>query len=297
MKRTRFPGMADIITVDDAETIRALAADENIDRDFVFQPPYNGFILRRILRALSYKGVHFPHMTTRNDTVRKERYVHLWEAFNARAAAMADGPAELEQLAQWIKNETRQDAGIIVQDIIGKFFKPDFKATAESWQAALVLHEAAGSKDLFKMLWWRLSGDVWRAKELLGKLMDDDLVAMHGIAVAVHNLVATAGKLRSFYADEAIRKTLMPEMAVEQSLSAPPVVYRQALREGAAAGCPYSKATLFLLKLQDGKTKDLIFMSGAWSRCPAEQWIPAVIAGTWKRAVEPLPSGSSPTAP
>ncbi len=78
-------------------------------------------------------------------------------------------------------------------------------------------------------------------------------------------------------------------MAVEQSLSAPPVVYRQALQEGAVAGCPYSKATLFLLKLQDAnrdhQAKDMIFMTGTWSRCPAEQWIPAVIAGTWKRVI------------
>ena len=97
------------------------------------------------------------------------------------------------------------------------------------------------------------------------------------------------GRLRSFYADEPLRKTLTPEMAVEKSLSAPPVVYRQALVQSAAAGCPYSKSTLFLLKLKDanrdGNAKDMIFMTGTWSRCPAEQWIPAVIAGTWKRVI------------
>ena len=107
--------------------------------------------------------------------------------------------------------------------------------------------------------------------------------------MAAHNLVATMGRLRSFYADESLRKTLTPEMAVEKSLSAPPVVYRQALVQGAAAGCPYSKSTLFLLKLKDanrdGNAKDMIFMTGTWSRCPAEQWIPAVIAGTWKRVI------------
>ncbi len=39
MKRTRFRGFTDIITIDDAETIRALAADERIDRDFRLRPP------------------------------------------------------------------------------------------------------------------------------------------------------------------------------------------------------------------------------------------------------------------
>jgi hypothetical protein len=290
MKRTKFGGVADIITVDDAETIRALAADERIDRRFVFQPLINGVRLGRILRNLSYKGVHFPHMTPREDAARIARHDHLWDAFNAKAVAMAKGPDELDALAKWIRGEIDgQEPGVLVQQIIGQFFKPDFRATPASWHAALVLREDATSGNFPKMLWWRLTGKARRAKELLGSTVGDDIVAMHGIAVAAHNLVATAGRLKSFYADEALRKTMTPDMAVEQSLSAPPVVYRQALTDGAAAGCPYSKSTLFLLKLKDanrgGQAKDMIFMTGTWSRCPAEQWIPAVIAGTWKRAI------------
>jgi hypothetical protein len=41
MKRSRFGGIADIITVDDAAFIRALAADELIDPRFVLRPAYN----------------------------------------------------------------------------------------------------------------------------------------------------------------------------------------------------------------------------------------------------------------
>jgi hypothetical protein len=289
MKRIKFGGIADIVTFDDAETIRALAADERIDRQFSLRPPVNGMILGRILRNLSYKGVHFPHMTPRDDAARKTRHDRLWEAFNAKAAAMAKGPEELEALAKWIRQETDgQEAGVLVQQIIGQFFNPEFQATPESWQAALILHEDATSRNLPKMLWWQLIGNARRAKELLGSMVNDDLVAMHGIGVALHNLVATIGRLKSFYADESTRKTLTPEMAVEQSLNAPPVVYRQALLKGSVAGCPYAKSTLFLLKLKDAnrnhQAKDMIFMTGTWSRCPAEQWIPAVIYGTWKRA-------------
>jgi hypothetical protein len=290
VKRIKFGGIANIITVDDADTIRALAADERVDRNFILRPPVNGLILGRIQRNLSYKGFHFPHMVPRNDAVRTTRHEQLWEAFNAKAAAMTQGPDELEALASWIRQDgSGQEPGVLVQQIIGQFFYPDFKATHESWQAALILREDANSKNLPKILWWQLTGKARHAKELLGSLVNDDIVAMHGIAVASHNLVATVGRLRSFYADESLRKTLTPNMAVEQSLSAPPVVYRQALVQGAAAGCPYSKSTLFLLKLKDAsrsqQAKDMIFMTGTWSRCPAEQWIPSVIAGTWKRAI------------
>jgi hypothetical protein len=289
MKRISFSVLIDKIIVEDAETIRALAADERIDRRFVLRPPINGLFLGRLLRNLSYKGAHFPHMTPRNDEARMILHEALWEAFNAKAAAMAQGPDELEPLAKWIRQESDDEPGVLVQQVIGQFFKSDFHATPESWQAALNLREDATSKNLPKMFWWQLTGKARRAKKQLGAATNDNLVAIHGIAVAAHNLVATVRQLRSFYADAAVRDILTPEMAVEQSLSAPPVVYRQALSEGVAAGCPYSKFTLFLLKLKDAnrdhQAKDMVFMTGTWSRCPAEQWIPAVIAGMWKRVL------------
>lgn len=290
MKRIRFRPLTDKIIIDDAATIRELAADEHIDRRFVLRPPLNGLILGRLLRNLSYKGAHFPHMTPRNDAARMIRHEALWEAFNAKAMEMSLGPNELEPLARWIRQETDDEPGVLVQQVIGQFFKTGFRATPESWQAALALREDATSKNLPKILWWQLTGKATRAKEQLGAMVNNDLVAVHGIAVAAHNLVATVGQLRSFYSDVSVRNTLTPEMAVEQSLSAPPVVYRQALSAGAVAGCPYSKFTLFLLKLKDANrhhgAKDMVFMTGTWSRCPAEQWIPAVISGIWKRVMD-----------
>ncbi len=289
MKRTRFSSFSDKVIVDDPETIRALAADERIDRRFILRPPLNGLFLGRLLRNLSYKGVHFPHMTPRNDLTRMARHNELWEAFNAKAALMTHGPDELEPLARWVRQETNDEPGVLVQQVIGRFFKLDFHATPESWQAALILREDAISKNIPKMLWWQLTGKARRAKKSLGAIVNDDIVAMHGIAVAAHNLVASVHQLRTFYSDTFIRNNMTPQMAVEQSLSAPPVVYRQALSAGAIAGCPYSKFTLFLLKLKDANqnhdAKDMVFMTGTWSRCPAEQWIPAVIAGIWKRVI------------
>src|ERR1700743_3011562 len=115
MQRTGFKPFADQIIVDDAETIRSLAADERIDRAFVLRPPLNGLFLGRLLRNLSYKGAHFPHMTPRNEAARMTRHEALWEAFNAKADAMALGPDELEPLAKWIRQETDGEPGVLVQ--------------------------------------------------------------------------------------------------------------------------------------------------------------------------------------
>ena len=47
--------MVPTLITSNAETIRTLAGDERIDRDFA-----GGSLPRHVLRALSYKGVPFP---------------------------------------------------------------------------------------------------------------------------------------------------------------------------------------------------------------------------------------------
>ncbi|ANI89698.1 hypothetical protein A9P82_10595 [Arachidicoccus ginsenosidimutans] len=281
----------DVIIVDNAATIRALDDDENIDRRFELHNFLNRFKIKRSLKNLSYNGTRFPHMLPKQDAARIQRHTKLWDLFNAKAAAMAEGTDELEPVAQWIRNENQDlEPGIFAQQIIGQFFNPAFQATLKTWEAALIFHEDAVTANLLKWLWWQLAAKANRAKKCLAEATGNDIIAMHGIGIAVHNLTASLHKLKELYSTEN-GKNILPEEAVDLSLSAPPVVLRQSLVEGAIAGCPYSKFTLFLFKLKDANqhndAKDLIFMSNAWSRCPAEKWIPAVISGIWKRVILP----------
>src|ERR1700753_3940986 len=97
-------------------------------------------------------------MTAPNAAERGDRHERLWAAFNAKAAGMADGPETLEPLARWIRQESNEEPGVLVQQVIGSFLDPGFLATHETWQAALNLREDAVSKNLPKMLWWQLTG-------------------------------------------------------------------------------------------------------------------------------------------
>ena len=293
MKRTQRPPFKDILVVDDADTIRAMADHPDLDRRLEKHGPLNRFLLNRAVHSLSWKGHRFPGITPRDDKGRIALHEHAWEKFNANAPAMAAGPAELEEAAAWIRNGTPgRQPGVLAQQIIGRFFNPTFHATPESWKAALTLSEESNANRL-KLTWGKLTGKYRRAKETLASTVNGDLLAMHGIGVAVHNLALSIQHLRSFYLDEAIRKSLTPELAVERSLMPPPVLLRQALANGAANGCPFSKYTLILLRLREAnekkanKARDLLFMTDHWSRCPADQWIPAVIAGIWKRVMLP----------
>jgi hypothetical protein len=291
MKIKKFLGLSDVVIVDDATLIRALASDEKIDREFKLHHLLNRFALKRSIKDLSYNGTRFPHMLPRFDALRLKRHTELWDLFNAEAARMSAGAMELEPIARWVRKKTPElQPRVLAQQLIGQFFNPAFQATEKSWEAAIIFHENAVTANFPKWLWWQLTGKAQRAKKVLASVTNDDIVAMHGIGVALHNLVTSIHKLSALYQDANTRGDITPDKAVDLTLTAPPVVLRQALSKGAVAGCPYTKFTLFLLKLKDANrdnhAKDLIFMSGSWSRCPAAQWIPAVIAGIWKRVMQ-----------
>jgi len=70
---------------------------------------------------------------------------------------------------------------------------------------------------------------------------------------------------------------------------APVSVFRQATVAGELNGNPFSSNTLFILNIGEAAktkgTEGLVFMSGSWSSCPGEQWVPAMLEGVWLRAI------------
>jgi len=94
--------------------------------------------------------------------------------------------------------------------------------------------------------------------------------------------------MRALYSDANRRRTLSPADAANECLVAPASVFRQATVAGELNGNPFSNNCLFILNIGDAAklegAKTLVFMSGSWSSCPAEQWVPAMLEGVWLRA-------------
>jgi hypothetical protein len=289
MKRTYFPGITDIVVVTDPVEIRTISNDSRFDRDFIGHGPVrNVRRLRKMLRIFSLNGRRFPTMLPRTNPSRAAAQDELWSRLNVKAEEVKHGPAQLEPLAEWVRGTgTAERLGLLVQQTIGRLFVETFTATEESSAAARTVLEAAGSSNILKMLWWRISGRVERAKTLLASMVNGDLAGVIALIAARQLIVDGLQKMRQLAADPALRSSITTDAAVDECLFAPPTVIRQAETSGEVGGCPFRKGSLFILELgsasKGAANRDLVFLSQSWSRCPAEKWVPALLEGVWTR--------------
>jgi hypothetical protein len=293
MKRTYIPGITDVVEVTDPAEIRTVSNDVRFDRDFTGHfPVRNGQRLRKMLRIFSVHGKLFPTMMPRTNPIRAAAQDELWSRLNAKADEVKVGPAELEPLAECVRGiGSAEQLGKLVQQSVGRLFVESFTATDESWAAACTVLEAAKSSSVLKMLGWRMSGKLERAKTLLASMVNGDLAALNGISVALHHIVDGLHKMRQLAADPSLRSSMTTDAVVGECLFAPGTAVRQAKTSGEVSGCPFKRGSLFILGLvaaTEGATnRNLVFLSQSWSRCPADTWVPALLEGVWTRASRP----------
>jgi hypothetical protein len=290
MKAKRIPGLIDVIEVTDLSEIKAANQQREIDRQFTWKLPLlNGLLLSNVLGTLSYREKRFPTMLPKQDAVRAHNQDALWDRLNAKASSFRDGPVELESIATWLKGTGEDQAvGILLQELIGRVFESSYKATQESWAAAVTLDAAIRMKNPLKRLSWKISGRIRNATRVLAAKVAGDRAAIHGTGIAIHNLVTALRSMQALYRDIGLRRSLSPEQAASRSLAAPAGVLRQATAAGSVSGCPFRRGTLFVLKLSEAYKRSgddgVVFQRDSWNQCPAEQWVPALLAGIWVRA-------------
>src|ERR1700724_500266 len=294
MKRTYFPGITDIVVVTDPGEIRTISNDSRFDRDFIGHGPVrNVQRLRKMLRIFSLNGRLFEPMLPRTNPSRAAAQDELWSRLNVKADEVKHGHAQLEPLAEWVRGiGTAEKLDLLVQQSIGRLFVETFTATEESLAAAHMVLGAASSSNVLKMLGWRISGRLERAKKLLASMVNGDLTAVNATITARQLIVDGLHKMRQLAADPALRSSITTDAAVDECLFAPATVVRQAKTSGEVGGCPFKRGSLFILELgsasKGSANRDLVFLSRSWSRCPAEKWVPALLEGVWTRVLGTL---------
>jgi hypothetical protein len=247
----------------------------------------NWFILKRSLSVLSFRGRRFPTMEPRENAERIRAQSELFRRLNEQAERIKSGPQELEALAEWVRGESEGEIGVVAQQAIGRLFRDDFAATTESWEAALTMMKARSS-NLFGLVSLHLSGKLRRAQTLLAGMVKEDLSAMNGIAVSVHNMVTSLREMKSLYAQPGERNALTASEAAEECLRAPVSLYRQATEDVQLLGTTVRKHAILVLNLGPASKlpggRPLVFLEETWSGCPASTWVPAMLEGLWRRA-------------
>ena len=290
MKRFRIPGLLDILLAKDVTEVKALAGNPLVDRLYADRSLLlNGYILRRVRKVLQLQGKPFPTVAPREAPGRAAAQTALWSRLGAMTQHLKTGPDELESLAAFVRGQHGSDGcGLLVQQVVGRLFAPDFKATSASWQAALVLDKAPRTINPALLVWWTLTRRVERARRLLAGIVGGDLAGVHAVGIALHNIVSGVSLMQQLFLDPRTRDTLSPETAGTRCLFAPGSVLRQPTASIPYGGGELTTETLILLNLQDANVNvpgtDVVFLQDTWSRCPAEQWVPALLEGIWRRA-------------
>ena len=290
MKRIRIPGVVDIVRSDDPAEIKSFAQDLNLDREYSDRSlPVNAHILKQVRETLQVNGVPFPTVTPRCGEGRTETQAALWKRLSALAPDLSAGPVQLEELAAYVRGGGETGTcGPLVQQVVGSLFVPGFKATSASWDAALLLDKAPRTMNPALLAWWAVTKQVDKAKKLLSDMVGGDLAAVHAIGIALHNIVSGVNAMREIYKDPSTRATLTPESVRSRCLFAPASVIRQPTGRGNSTNNGLEPRTLVVLDLQAANAKspdeNLVFLRQTWSQCPAEQWVPALLEGIWRRA-------------
>jgi hypothetical protein len=285
----RIPGLVKLVMANKAAEILALNAANGIDRPLSGRGgPVNRAIGNKLEPFRAPSGESWPAFCSRFDPVRA---AHSSEV----AAKLADVPAQLRRLSGEIGElaahvcgkPTARPAGMVVQQIVGRLFFDDYRASPQSYEAAKTLSSwlKAGPLRTFLM---RLSGKVPPAVDAVLTHARGNTACAHGTGIALHNIIESVELMRQLARSEGRLRQLGPDQAVAQTLRAPRHAVREA-RDGVCAGnVRVRERSIILLGVESARKHSsdpgIAFFVGQWNECPAHAFVPALLAEIWKTA-------------
>ncbi|MCZ0955135.1 MAG: hypothetical protein OXJ56_21435 [Rhodospirillaceae bacterium] len=286
-RRIRIPFLADIILVDSAHGIRADADHELLDRGYSPRGPlWNRIIAGRVRKALRVGNTPLPSAEMRGDSERARKQAELADRLDPATAPW--NTDLIGSIADYVRGGAGRPVEHLVQELVGRLFKPTYAAGKGTWRAARTLDGAIRSWNPVKRFLWLIGNARVRAQNTLGEASGNDLAAIHATGIAVHNLVESVDRLRSEWANPVRRAGLTPEQAATRTMAGPARILRQAAAEGTALAGSLKPGTLVIFEVGRAAAhtldSDLAVMSGSWSRCPAHELVPSLLAEIWRTA-------------
>jgi len=289
-RHIRIPLLVDITLVDDHRTIAEDDGDPRLDRNYERRGPLlNRVLAGRLMHVFAIKGIHFPTMRARDDTERRANQAALSERLRHAATPTPELIEAIEPLAAYVKGSAPETVvGPALQSLIGRLFNPDFTSSPRLWQAATRFDGAARSQNPLRWVWSTLTGTLNADRHLLAESVGNDPVAVHGIGIAIHNIVKSLARMRESYADPVRRSTLDDTAAAMACLVAPVSVLRQAKSVGEIPGASLKPGSLVVYQLGVAAERafdpKVAFQERSWSFCPASGFVFQLLSLIWVQA-------------
>jgi hypothetical protein len=291
-RRIRMHGLADIVAVSDPADIREITDQPGIDRNFVSRGPLmNRMAIGKIRRWFRFPTDFLPVLSRRDDPIRAKRTAEIAQQLEPASGRHFWDENQIKILSGYVRGDVVElDANIVMQQIVGCQFNRSYRADADTWKAAEMIDQFRGGFSLVQ-IWWRLSGKLQRAFDLLFERAGKDRWCMHGTAIGIHGIVQAIARLREFRADpqlaalsadEVVWKCLLPPKAAPRTVEAK----LQTMLDDA----PLVEGTVIMLQLEAAAIKEpgpeMVFMEGHWNACPAQSFIVTLIKDIWVRSAE-----------
>jgi hypothetical protein len=285
------PFLIDIIRVRSPEMIRSLANHGLLDRGFHPSGPLiNRIVAGRARRVLSVKGALLPSAALRGSVERASRQEALERALNPEISPPPWDMDLLRSLSAFVRGEGQRPLGLDVQEIIGRLFVPDYRATEQTWAAATTLDAALRVNNPLRRIYWAITRQIPRAQHTLSRAAGEDLACVHATGIAAHNLVTSIEGMAALYRDEGTAVRLEAKAAVARCLVAPRTVLRQSRAAGASLAGDLAPGTLVTLATREAGERSLdpriSFLRDSWSQCPAHHLVPTLLAAIWQDAID-----------
>ena len=293
-RRLKIPLLLDRVRVDSLEHLRELNEHPRVHRDVTLARFFGPLLARgrlgRVVDTFKMDGTLLPAFRNRDAAGRAERQAALERRLQPLSDSLDWADEEIGLLARSLRqDDSAQHAGPPMQQICGRLFRDDYRADERSYAAAVLL-DGYPRANLFKALWWRLTGRVTAARNLLWDLADADPDCAHATTIAFHNLIASLDRMRAFSQDPGRRDRLDANTVAGQCLVAPETVLR---RGGDRVDLgfldrPTREGTLFTIELRaihrGSGDSGTALQRDHWARCPAHAFVPALLAAIWRRA-------------
>lgn len=192
--------------------------------------------------------------------------------------------SDIAHLGYYIGGREILEPGVVAQQIVGRFFEPEFVATAESYDDARVIADWVKLPSP-RAAWNQLTGKLDAARGRMWRLCRQDRVMIHGVVLALPNIVESLVLMRALFSkrptadcDEMLRDCLRGPERLLRVLRAP-------LESNSGLAFRAGAVAIYDLKaVHEEQPEADLFMRGRWNQCPAHAIVPRLLGTVWKRA-------------